>query len=116
MERDCRRKQYDQRNKGKKLNMIKENVVESNMIEEEDTSFIQAFMLEVQTNKILMQERVWYFDTRTTHHITYSQEWLHNYKPLLHPLEVSFGDNGIKLSLGKGTIYLLINTNPKLQS
>ena len=59
-------------------------------------------MSEVQTNKI-QTERLWYFDTGATHHLAHSREWLHNHKPLHHPLEVLFGDNGMKLALGKGT-------------
>ena len=111
MERECRRKQYDQRNKGKRYNAQAHSALIPN--EEEDTSFIQAFMSEVQTNKIQM-ERLWYFDTGATHHLTHSREWLHNYKPLHHPLEVRFGDNGMKLALGKGTIYLSINNKSKI--
>ena len=38
----------------------------------------------------------------------------HNYKPLHHPLEVRFRDNGMKLALGKGTIYLSINNKSKI--
>ena len=68
MERECRRKQYDQRNKGKRYNAEAHSALIPN--EEEDASFIQAFMSEVQTNKI-QTERLWYFDTGATHHLTH---------------------------------------------
>ena len=50
MEGECHQKQYDQRNKGKKFNAQAHSTSISN--EGEDTSFIQAFMSEGQTNKI----------------------------------------------------------------
>ena len=69
MERECLRKQYDQRNKGKRYNAQAHSALIRK--EEEDTSFIQAFMSDVQTNKIQM-ERLWYFDNGATHHLTHS--------------------------------------------
>ena len=59
IERECRRKHYDQRKKGKTFNAQAHSALIRN--EEEDTSFIQAFMSKVQTNKIQM-ERLWYFE------------------------------------------------------
>ena len=53
MTRECCGKQYDQRNKGKKFNAQAHSTLIPT--EEEDTSFIQAFMSEVQTNKIQME-------------------------------------------------------------
>ena len=75
VERECRWKQYDQRNKGKRYNAQAHSALIPN--EEEYTSFIQAFVSKVQTHKIQM-ERLWYFDNGATHHFTHSREWLHN--------------------------------------
>ena len=53
MERECRRKQYDRRNKDKRFNAQAQSASISN--EDENPSFIQAFMSKVQTNKIQLE-------------------------------------------------------------
>ena len=50
MGRECHLKQYEQRNKGKRFNAEGQSASISN--EDENLSFIQAFMSKVQTNKI----------------------------------------------------------------
>ena len=105
MERDCRKKQYDHRNKNKRNSAHVHTASVQNQQEDNDP-FIQAF---VAINQNFNVENLWLFDTGATHHLTHSRNLLHDYIQLATPLEVRFGDNAIKLALGKGTVHLSID-------
>ena len=105
MEIDFKKKQYDYRNKNKRNSAHVLTASVQNQQEDTDP-FIQAF---VATNQPFNVENLWWFDTGATHHLTHSRNVLHDYIQLPIPLEVRFGDNAIKLALGKGIIHLLID-------
>ena len=129
IERDCRNKKYDQRNKERRFypqanTASIPNEEDTFATDDEDSSFIQAFTCHLRTKEIYEEEEIesfmaglqttaenlWFFDTGATHHLTNSREWLHNYTTLSKQLEVRFGDNGTKMAIGKGTINLSINS------
>ena len=123
IERYCRSKRYDQQNRGRKSNPQAHNALitddEDTSLTDEDTSFIHAFTCHLQAEDEIQlfmaglqstNQNLWFLDTGATHHLTHSREWLHDYKMLSKPLEVRFGDNGMKMAIGKGTINLPINS------
>ena len=122
IERYCRSKRYDQQNKGRKFNPQAHNALiaddEETSLTDEETSFIHAFTCHLQADDEIQlfmaglestSQNLWFLDTGATHHLTHSREWLHDYKTLSKPLQVRFGDNGMKMAIGKGTIDLPIN-------
>jgi hypothetical protein len=52
------------------------------------------------------ENTLWFFDTSATHHLTNNKAQLHNYHPLSQAPEVVFGDNGMKVAIGKGEVHL----------
>ncbi len=117
LERDCRKKRFDQKGKWKSRSVYPQvhNALlqgpNTNDDENEDNNFIQAFMCEAnnrRTHRKENDEALWFFDTGATHHLTKNQSLLHNYMPLPQPLEVRFGDNGMKVAIGKGEVHLSI--------
>ena len=137
LERECRKKQYDQKGKGRRFYPQANNAsLQSNNKEYEDgdNNFIQAFMCEMEvkqtkggfrsgSNKIEAYMAVaksenganlWFLDTGATHHLTHNKSLLHNYKALPQALEVRFGDNGTKAAIGKGEVHLSINQTRRM--
>mgnify|MGYP002775250692 FL=1 len=115
-ERDCRKKQYDLKGKGKRVHPQAHSALVQNpnpsYSEDEDNNFIQAFMSEMEdesTNQKNDDNNLWFFDTGATHHLTNNWSLLHNYRLLSQPLEVRFGDNGMKVAIGKGEVHLSIS-------
>ena len=115
-ERDCRKKQYDLKGKGKRFHPQAHSALIENpnpsYSKDEDNNFIQAFMSEVEnesTNQKNDDNNLWFFDTGATHHLTNNWSLLHNYRLLSQPLEVRFGDNGIKVAIGKEEVHLSIS-------
>ena len=80
---------------------------------DEDNNFIQAFMRDLvqdeSTNQKNDNNNLWFFDTSTTHHLSNNQTLLHNYRLLSQLLEVRFGDNGMKVAINIGEVYLSIS-------
>ena len=58
------------------------------------------------TNQKNDGNNLWFFDTGATHRLTNNWSLLHNYRLLSQPLEVRFGDNGMKVAIGKGEVHL----------
>ena len=137
LERECRKKQFDQKGKGRRFYPQANNAtLQSNNKEYEDgdNNFIQAFMCEMEvkqtkggfrsgSNKIEAYmavaksengENLWFLDTGATHHLTHNKSLLHNYKALPQALEVRFGDNGTKAAIGKGEVHLSINQTRRM--
>ena len=115
---DCRKKQYDLKGKGKRFHPQAHSALIENpnpsYSKDEDNNFIQAFMSEVEnesTNQKNDDNNLWFFDTGATHHLTNNWSLLHNYRLLSQPLEVRFGDNGIKVAIGKGEVHLSISNS-----
>ena len=52
-----------------------------------------------------------FFDTNPTHHLTNNWSILHNYLLLSQPLEVRFGDNGMKVAINKGEVHMCISNS-----
>ena len=106
MERDCRKKKYDYRNKSKRtLAHVHTSSIQN---QQEDTGpFIQEFLATYKTFNV---GNLWLFDIGAIHHLTHSsRNLLHDYIQLPTPLEVRFDDNAIKLDLGKEIIHLSID-------
>ena len=53
-------------------------------------------------------------DTGATHHLTNNWSLLHNSRHLSQPLEVRFGDNGMKVAIGKGEVHLSISNSKSI--
>jgi hypothetical protein len=107
IERDCRKKQYDLRNKNKRNYVNANSVYVEDEDEDNNDPFIQAFVS--LTQQCEHATNLWLFDTGATHHLTHNRTLLHDYSSLSTPLEVKFGDNGTKLAIGKGIVHLPID-------
>ena len=117
IEKDCRKKQFDLKRKGKKFYpQIHSASIQNDNVnyyeQDEDNNFIQAFTSdanESQVNEKKGNDNLWFFDTGATHHLTNNRNLLHNYCPLPQALQVTFGDHGTKVAIGKGEVHLSLN-------
>ena len=86
LEKDCRKKQFDLKRKGKKsypqihsASLQNDNV--SYCEEDNENNFIHAFTSDAnerQVNQKIGNDNLWFFDTRATHHLTNNRNLLHN--------------------------------------
>ena len=122
IERDCRKKQFDIKRKGKRsypqihsASLQDLNINSYN--EDEDNNFMQAFTCDLNertTNQETINDNIWFFDTGATHHLTNNRNLLHNYCPLPQALDVVFGDSGRKVAIGKGVVHLILSKTKKV--
>ena len=85
--------------------------------EDEDNNFIQAFTgdaNESQVNQNKGNANLWFFDTGATHHLKCNRNLLHNYCPLPQALQVTFGNHGRKVAIGKREVHLSLNKSKKV--
>ena len=78
----------------------------------EDDNILQAYHVTAEETKT--EHDTWYLDTGATHHLTYRKDWLNFYQILSNPLSVTFGDNGRKTAIGKGSIQLRLSDNHEI--
>ena len=81
----------------------------------EDDNVLQAYHVTAKEAKT--EHDTWYLDTGATHHLTYQKDWLNCYDQVLsNPLSVTFGDNGRKTTIAKGSIQLILSDNHEIMS
>ena len=81
--------------------------------EDEENTFIQDFTSDANESQVNQKtgndNGLCFFDTGATHHLTNNKNLLHNYCPLPQALQVTFGDHGTKVAIGKGEVHLSLN-------
>ncbi|MCO5580832.1 hypothetical protein L7F22_034705 [Adiantum nelumboides] len=71
---------------------------------DEDMSLSQLFTATACSSTMGLS--TWYLDIGATHNMTGTFEWLHDYTPLSHAMEVRLGDDGLYTAEGHGTIKI----------
>ncbi|MCO5600104.1 hypothetical protein L7F22_054212 [Adiantum nelumboides] len=71
---------------------------------DEDMSLSQLFTATACSSTMGLS--TWYLDIGATHNMTGTFEWLHDYTPLSHAMEVHLGDDGLYTAEGHGTIKI----------